>query len=214
MATLKEKYQDHLRNAKLARNFHNKMVARCKEEWSRLSVVEGGIDSNCHHFTLVLSAAYQQAKLIPYWGKSPQPASTYYLIKELHDVFGIVDQRDERGHVQFISEKLGPKNTAHTVSLLQAYIKDVKSKHSWLQRVMIFLDNTNKIVICRMSSGGRGTWHHSFLVAGHTKFMPDRLFASCSKSYIVADVFNSDELKGIYANHCTAPIVNENNIHQ
>ena len=29
-----------------------------------------------HAFTLVLSADYQQSKLIPYWGVSAQPGST------------------------------------------------------------------------------------------------------------------------------------------
>ena len=147
LATLKGMHQDHLLDVKLAQKFYNKMVARCKEDWSKQSTVEGGTDSNRHSFTLVLSADYQQAKLTPYWGRSPHPASTYYLMKESHDVFGIVDQRDDSGHVQLFSEQLGPKNTDHTVSLLQAYIEDIKSKHPWLKRVMTFLDNatnTNK----------------------------------------------------------------------
>ena len=39
-----------------------------------------------HVFTLILSADYQQSKLIPYWGCSAQPGSTYYLQKAPHDV--------------------------------------------------------------------------------------------------------------------------------
>jgi len=34
-----------------------------------------------HKFNLVLSADYQMGKLVPYWGQSPQPGSTYYLQK-------------------------------------------------------------------------------------------------------------------------------------
>ena len=143
-------------------------------------------------------------------------------MKESHDVFGIVDQRDDSGHVQLFSEQLGPKNTDHTVSLLQAYIEDVKSKHPWLKRVMIFLDNatnTNKnhyLFGWAMEAVERGlisSTHICFLVAGHTKVSPDRLFAACSKSYNVADVFNAEELKSIYANHCTTFIANEKSIH-
>ena len=66
------------------------MVARCKEQWDRLLTVEGGMSSNRYTFTLVLSADYQQAKLIPYWGKSPQLASTYYLTKESHDALELL----------------------------------------------------------------------------------------------------------------------------
>ena len=147
LAELKKRQKDHLLEAKQAREFHNEMVARCKAEWNRLSTEVGKTHSNQHNFTLVLSADYQQAKLIPHWGKTPQPASTYYQMKESYDIFGIVDHRDDSGHVQLFSEQLGPKNTDHTVSLLQAYIEDVKSKQPWLERVMIFLDNatsTNK----------------------------------------------------------------------
>ena len=106
------------------------MVARCKEQWDRLSTADGSMSTNHHTITLVLCADYQQAKLIPYWGRSPQPASTYYLIKESHDVFGIVDHRDDIGHVRLFSETIGHKNTEHTVSLLQEYIESVKA---WLE---------------------------------------------------------------------------------
>lgn len=108
------------------------------------------------------------------------------------------------------------------MSLLHAYIEEVKSKHPWLQRVMIFLDNatnTNKnryLFGWAMEAVERGlirSIHFCFLVAGHIKFSPDRLFTSCSKSYNVADVFNAEELKGIYAKHCAVSIVNEKNIH-
>lgn len=79
LAALMKEQREHLQDAKLARNFYNEMVERCKEQWSRLSTPEGGISANCHSFTLVLSADYQQAKLTPYWGRSPQPASTCYM---------------------------------------------------------------------------------------------------------------------------------------
>ena len=221
LATLTKTRQNHLSEAKLARKFYNDMVTRCKEQWSRLSTSEGATSSNLHSFTLVLSADYQQAKLVPHWGRSAQPASTYYLMMESHDIFRIVDHRDESGHVRIFSEKVGPKNTDHTVSLLKSYIKDVK--HPWGERVIIFLDNatsTNKnryLFGWAMEEVKRGlvqSIHFYFLVAGHTKFAPDRLFASCSQSYNTADVFNTKELKGIYAKHCrTVAICNEALIH-
>ena len=109
LATLTKTQQNHLSEAKLARKFYNDMFMRCKEQWSRLSTSEGATSSNRHSFTLVLSADYQQAKLVPHWGKSAQPASTYYLTMESHDIFRIVDHRDESGHVCIFSEKVGTK---------------------------------------------------------------------------------------------------------
>ena len=221
LAALTKEQREHLQDAKLARNFYNEMVKRCKEQWSRLSTPEGGTSANRHSFTLVLSADYQQAKLIPYWGRSPQPASTYYMSRESYDVFGIVDHRDDSGHVRLFSETIGHKNTDHTVSLLQGYIQDVKAEYPWLERVLVFMDNatsTNKNrylfawAMEQVKSGLVGSVHFCFLVAVHTNFAPDRLFASCSKTYNVSDVFHVVDLKELYAKHCSVSVCNETNI--
>ena len=60
------------------------------------------LDSLKHCFTLTISADYQQSKLIPSWRKTEQPGSTYYLQKVCHDVFGIVDHREEKGTIYFV----------------------------------------------------------------------------------------------------------------
>ena len=133
LSALTKAQQEHLQDAKLARNFYNKMVARCKEQWGRLSTAEGATSTNRHTFTLVLSADYQQAKLIPYWGRSPQSASTYYLSKELYDIFGIVDHRDDSGHVRLFSETIGPKKhlttQCHCYRIISRASK--RSTHGW-----------------------------------------------------------------------------------
>lgn len=38
-----------------------------------------GLDVLRHSFNVVLAGDYQMSKLVPYWGQSPQPASTYYI---------------------------------------------------------------------------------------------------------------------------------------
>ena len=101
-----------------------------------------------HAFTLILRCAdYQQSKLIPYWGNSAQPGSTYYLQKVSHDVFGLVDHRDGQQHITLFDERIGPKNTDHTISIIQGYIDKITKLHPWIRRVLLFLDNaasTNK----------------------------------------------------------------------
>lgn len=100
-----------------------------------------------HCFTLTISADYQQSKLVPSWGKTEQPGSTYYLQKVSHDIFGIVDHRDDEGIIYVFDERIGPKNTEHTLSFLSTYWQQVSQQHPWIQRLAIFLDNatsTNK----------------------------------------------------------------------
>ena len=74
------------------------------------------LDRKKRVFSLVLSADYQQAKLVPYWGSSAQPGSTYYLQKVSHDIFGIIKHSDDSKHIVLFDERIGPKNTDHTVS--------------------------------------------------------------------------------------------------
>ena len=167
------------------------MATRNDEEEEELA-------SKRHVFTLTISADYQQSKLIPYWGKTAQPGSTYYLQKASHDVFGLVDHRDGQQHITLFDERIGPKNTDHTISILHSYLKRVTGQHSWIKRALIFLDNaasTNKnrylfswgteLVEQRMLDYIR----FSFMAAGHIKFAPDRLFAQVSNSYNNHDVF-------------------------
>ena len=71
-------------------------------------------------FTLLLSADYQMSKLLPYWGHTLQPSSTYYLQKVSYDVYGIVDHRNRSGHLYLMNETAGPRKTDHTISYLNA----------------------------------------------------------------------------------------------
>ena len=159
-----------------------------------------------HSFTLILDADYQQSKLIPYWGKTAQPGSTYYLQKVSHDVFGIVDHREGCKHITLFDERIGPKNTDHTLSIMQKYIEEVTGLHPWIRRVLVFLDNasnTNKnryLFSWSMEMIDQKKLDYlrlCFMIAGHTKFAPDRLFAQVSNSYNQQDVFTIAELKDV-----------------
>ena len=72
------------------------------------------------------------------------------------------------------------------------------------------------LLVC-LGNGTSEKWscsvHFCFLVAGHTKFAPDRLFASCSKTYNVSEVFNIVDLKEVYAKHCSVSVCDKTNIH-
>ena len=70
----------------------------------------------------------------------------------------------------------------------------------------IFLDdatstNKNKYLFAwAMEMVSKGTISHvniSFMLAGHTKFAPDRLFATIGNAYRSADVFTIDELQAL-----------------
>lgn len=208
-----EKLHTHKEEASAARDYYNEMTQLCSDKWSKimeLSSQESPSQETAeqltvaqHTFTLVLSADYQQNKLIPYWGRSEQPGSTYYLQKVSYDIFGLVDHRNDSKSIIIFDETVGPKNTDHTISFLSQYVNGIKLEFPWIDRVRIFLDNagnTNKnrfLFSWGMEVVSGHTLDHirfCFLVAGHTKFAPDRLFSSVANQYNREDVFTADEL--------------------
>ena len=213
LKALKDAHVAHKLKAQKSHSYYTEVTTRCSEEWATITSLEqkevlsdteketlAGLKTR---FTHVICADYQMAKLVPYWGLSAQPGSTYYLQKLSHDVFGIVNHGSGLSTVYLFDEQAGPKNTDHTVSYLTDYISKLPE---WSRRVHLFLDNTcstNKNYYLM-------SWAHemvqqdrlsffrvSFLLAGHTKFSPDLLFSKVAKSYNRSDVFNTDELKDV-----------------
>jgi len=201
---------------------YRSVTDKCKNEWKKITELESKVnrtseeeqtvDGLKYSFTLVLSADYQMNKLLPYWGESPQPGSTYYLQKVSYDVFGVVDHRDNAGHCYLFSECIGPKNTDHTVSYIFHYLKSTNKIPDWVKRVHLFLDNAGSTNKNQYLMGSvfevveRGLFNYfrvSFMVAGHTKFAPDRLFALLAKKYYSSDVFNQLQLIDVYEQHST-----------
>ena len=84
------------------------------------------------------------SKLLPYWGHSPQPSSTYYLQKVSYDIYGIVDHRQDEGHLYLLNETIGAKNTDHSFSYLLQYLKSSGKVPNWVKRVHVFMDKNGK----------------------------------------------------------------------
>ena len=213
---LEEKLREHKSTATKAREFFNTSTVRCKEKWARISqLTEKGVLSRRekdelasakHCYTHTISADHQQSKLIPSWGRTEQPGSTYYLQKVSHDIFGIVDHSVDKSSVYVFDERIGPKNTDHTISFLTHHWNVLSQQYPWIHRLAVFLDNatsTNKNrylfswAMEMVSSGKIDHLHISFMIAGHTKFAPDRLFSSIGSAYKAADVFNISDLKAL-----------------
>lgn len=215
VAEIEQELMEHKQGATESQTFYRETTVKCGESWKYIGTLmvktlsaeeEQELDSKKHTFTLIVSADYQQSKLIPYWGSTAQPASTYYFQKVSHDVFGLVDHRDGQQHITLFDERIGPKNTDHTISILQGYITKVTELYPWIRRVVMFLDNaanTNKnryLFSWGMELVRQTTLDYvrfCFMVAGHTKFTPDRLFAQVSNSYNHHDVFTITELKDV-----------------
>ena len=94
--------------------------------------------------------------------------------------------QNDKSVVYLFDERIGPKNTDHTLSFLTHFWNQLHHQHPWIHRLAIFLDNAistnkNKYLFSwameMVSSGEIDHVHISLMVAGHTKFAPDRLFS-------------------------------------
>ena len=76
-------------------------IEKCTKELSAINDLNASarLDQLQDSFELVLSVGYQMTKLIPHWANSDQPGISYYLRKVSHDLFGIVDHRDDSKYV-------------------------------------------------------------------------------------------------------------------
>ena len=114
---LEEQIRQHKEAATKSREYYKTCQEKCKTSWSeivrltnkshRTAVEREELESLQHCFTLTISADYQQSKLIPSWGKTEQPGSTYYLQKVSHDVFGIVDHRQDKSTIYLFVRESG-----------------------------------------------------------------------------------------------------------
>ena len=150
-----------------------------------------------------------------------KPGSTYYLQKVSHDILGIVDHSENKSTVYVFDERIGPKNTDHTVSFLTNFWHSVTQRHPWIHRLANFLDNAtstnkNKYLFSwameMVSTGELEHIHISFMIAGHTKFAPDRLFSTIGCAYKTEDVFTISDLKSICDKCATCTVETGENV--
>ena len=118
----------HCKEAQDSHAYHIEVIDCCVKDWEKISDLSDSVLEDSEElatlkrtFTLVISADYQMSKLIPNWGSSPQPGSTYYLQKLSHDILGIVNHATSRSTVYLFDERAGPKNIDHTLS----YVTDI-----------------------------------------------------------------------------------------
>ena len=153
---LENDMEEYRRVARESLQHYRQLKERCEEQWKEIIKLESTpsfperdekLKNLQSTFTLLLSADYQMSKLLPYWGYSAQPSSTYYMQNVSYDIYGIVDHRDRSGHLYLLNETTGPKNTDHSFSYLLHYLKSSGKVPSWVRRVHVFMDNagsTNK----------------------------------------------------------------------
>ena len=109
---LQSDLEAHKLMAKNSHEYHLEMVKRCTTRCKRIADLQGKTALSPEEeeelsrlqqlFSQTIGADYHMSKLVPSWGMSPQPGSTYYLQKLSHDIFGIDDYSTKKvEHLHF-----------------------------------------------------------------------------------------------------------------
>ena len=164
-------------------------------------------------FTLLLSANYQQRKFIPHWGRSEQPGSTYYLQKLSFDIFGIVDHKNDKNSITVLEKGSGQRTRTTPfcffldTSPVLSLIIHGSSVSRYFSTMLVAPIRTGTFLGMQFVEG-RHMDHlrFCFLLAGHTKFGPDRLFSLVANEYNREDVFTPKDVHPICSKVSTASI--------
>ena len=137
-------FQKHKDDAAKSHQDYQKAINNCHLQWTKIKELEKEqpltleatqqVEDLKKKFILVIAMDYQVSKLVPSWGQSPQPGSTYYLQKLSHDIMGIVNHGTNRPAIYIFDKLFGPKNTNHSLSYLCQL-------PPWVKRVHLFMDN-------------------------------------------------------------------------
>jgi len=154
----------------------------------------------------LIAIDYMQEQTLPYFGRSAQPGSTYYLQKETIHLFGAVCiQYTERadfeyqhpgGNSVFLTSERedGAKSSDHLLSYLLLILNQLPIG---CRRLQLCGDNAATIksryllawAMETVQSGVLDDIILTFMLPGHTKFAPDRLFSRLSAAFRPNDLF-------------------------
>ena len=115
--------QEHKQEAQAGLQYYNELVSETASMYRHISMLLGSEESAAELkrlkevFSAFVSADYMMGKNLPHWGASAQPSKTYYMMKLVCDVFGIVDHSSGKKYVYVCDETAaGPKSTDHTLT--------------------------------------------------------------------------------------------------
>ncbi len=134
---------------------------------------------------------------LPSFGGSSQPAETFYLRKMSVTPAGVFDEVEQTGVTYFFSQLHGKSNSNHITSILDDTIDKKKKTGSNNRKLRVNWDNcsVNKCYLLArygielIRLGLYDSVEFAFMVAGHTKFSPDRMFGWLSGVLKVVDIF-------------------------
>ena len=173
--------EDHLALARSERAWYNGQIEKCK---GLLKESASGSNSEYIH------VSFDYAQQIHYPNNPQQPGPAYFLTARKCQLFGVACEPlgYQMNYLIDEAEVIG-KGANATISLLRHYLEvhGMKVSHLLLHADNCIGQNKNNAFIhymmWRVATGRNQSIQLSFMLAGHTKFAPDRHFGLIKKLY-------------------------------
>ena len=145
---------------------------------------------------------------LPKFGKYPQPSETFFERKFGVNPMGVFDEVRETGVTYLFSQNNGKSNSNHVASTLKYHIDILKSLFDY-REMLLNVDNCavnkNHIIVAfavmMVLTKVYDLFELHFLIAGHTKFSPDRMFAFLTLLLRLKDVFGIEDILKAFTDH-------------
>lgn len=180
-----QKAQAHLSIAKAERNLYNRQIMLSKESLGDRGSIE---DSRSTAGPIHIS--YDFAQQLHYPNNPQQPGPAYFLSARKCQLFGVTCEAMGQQVNYLIDEAdLVGKGANTTISLVHHSLEMDSLK---AEELLLHADNcvgqnknnaTVHYILWRVLTGRQRTIQLSFMLAGHTKFAPDRFFGLIKKVY-------------------------------
>jgi hypothetical protein len=147
----------------------------------------------------VLSIDAMELFQLPFFGRSAQAQELYYKRKMSMTPMGISDEGKEQAWIYFYDQRSGKTNSNHVISLLDRHIE---THNPGFRKLTINMDNctVNKnffmVTYCFMlvESDYFEEVQLHWMIAGHTKFSPDRAFAWLHNDTSNMDILEPEDI--------------------
>ena len=170
--------ETHLKLAREERKLYNEQIKQCKEVFN-----QGSVPSTMHY-------SFDYAQQVHFPNNPQQPGPAYFLTARKCQLFGVTCEPTgvQMNYLIDESETIG-KGANATISLLHHFLEvhGLKEANLLLHADNCVGQNKNNALIHYLmwlvATGRYQSVQLSFMLAGHTKFAPDRHFGLIKKAY-------------------------------
>ena len=189
-----ERAQLHIDLAKKEREHYNSECRMCAEQWKQFQDGSNAVYTGAMHYS------FDYAQQVHFPSNALQPGPLFFKTARKCQVFGICcEPKNEQVNYLIDEADYVGKGGNSTVSMLHHYLENhgVKEKDVRLQADNCVGQNKNNIVIQYLvwrAATRRSKCSLSFMLAGHTKFAPDRFFGLFKRRYRHCNVCTLDDV--------------------